>query len=120
LFFFSTIAPYIRIPLANIGNPVVEGLIYIVVSVILCSYPVIRFVKGVNKRTILARVVLLTLSVAGVMVAVIWWWRPYYMAPEPFRSYAVVHPDDDTLRVVMIGDSWVYFHETLRRDSTFE
>lgn len=120
LFFFATIAPLIRIPLVNIGNPVVEGLIYIVVSVFLCSFPVIRFVRGVNKRVILLRVALLTMAVAGTAMAVIWWWRPFYMPAEPVRSYAVAHPDDDTLRVVMIGDSWVYFHETLRRDSTFE
>jgi hypothetical protein len=51
---------------------------------------------------------------------IIWHWQPYFMPVEPFRPYDVVTHNDDTLRVVMIGDSWVYFHETLRRDSTLE
>ncbi|MBR4920164.1 MAG: acyltransferase family protein [Prevotella sp.] len=120
LFYFSTIAPSISDLLLYVGNPIVKTFLYIVISVVLCSVPVIRFVKGVGNKMILGRVVLLTLSTAGVLTTAIWLMRPFYMPPYPFKPYEVTQHNDDTLRVVMIGDSWVYFHETLRRDSTFE
>lgn len=120
LFYFSTIAPSISGLLSHIGNPIVETFLYIAISVVLCSIPVIHFVKGVSNKMIFGRVVLLTLSIAGVLTAAIWLMRPFYMPPSPFKPYKVKLHSDDTLRVVMIGDSWVYFHETLRRDSTFE
>ena len=120
LFYFSIIAPYIRNMLPLLGNPILADVLYIVISVLLCSVPVIRFVNGATNMVIMRKLLLWLLGVIGAVLVVVWLWRPMYKPVEPFAPYQVKTHDDDTLRVIMIGDSWVYFHETLRRDSTLE
>lgn len=120
LFYFSSITSLIRIPLSYIHNPAIESLLYIIIAVLVCSVPVIRSVRGISNIAVLRRVLFLTTSIAVIVTIVILLWRPFYKPVNPFKSYEIAHPNDDTLRVIMIGDSWVYFHETLRRDSTFE
>lgn len=34
-------------------------------------------------------------------------WKPLWALEEPITFYSVTHHQDDTLRIVMIGDSWV-------------
>lgn len=34
-------------------------------------------------------------------------WKPLWSFEEPKTIYSVIHHQDDTLRIVMIGDSWV-------------
>lgn len=120
LFYFSIIAPYIGEKLLLLGNPVLENVLFMLLSILLCSVPVIRFVRGVSNNVILGKLLVIIFSIVGLVLWVIWEWRPYYRPSEVFNTYEVTKHDDDTLRVIMIGDSWVYFHETLRRDSTLE
>jgi len=120
LFYFSIIAPYIGEKLLLLGNPILENVLFMLLSILLCSVPVIRFVRGVSNNVILGKLLLIIFSIVGLVLWVIWEWRPYYRPSEVFNTYEVTKHDDDTLRVIMIGDSWVYFHETLRRDSTLE
>lgn len=120
LFYFSIIAPYIGEKLLLLGNPVLENVLFVLLSILLCSVPVIRFVRGVSNNVILGKLLVIIFSIVALALWVIWEWRPYYRPSEVFNTYEVTKHDDDTLRVIMIGDSWVYFHETLRRDSTLE
>lgn len=120
LFYFSIIAPYIGEKLLLLGNPVLENVLFILLSILLCSVPVIRFVRGVSNNVILGKLLVIIFLIVGLVLWVVWEWRPYYRPSEVFNTYEVTKHDDDTLRVIMIGDSWVYFHETLRRDSTLE
>lgn len=34
-------------------------------------------------------------------------WKPLWVLEEPKAFYSIIHHHDDTLRIVMIGDSWV-------------
>lgn len=34
-------------------------------------------------------------------------WKPLWSQEEPRNNYSIIHYQDDTLRIVMIGDSWV-------------
>ena len=120
LFYFSIIAPYIGEKLLLLGNPVLENVLFILLSILLCSVPVIRFVRGVSNNVILGKLLVIIFLIVGLVLWVVWEWRPYYRPSEVFNTYEVTKHDDDTLRVIMIGDSWVYFHETLRCDSTLE
>ena len=120
LFYFVNLTRFVKPQLAQIGNPTLETLLYILITILVCTVPVIRFVSGVSNRAILGKIVLWLLGIACCVLLVTWKWRPFYRAAEVLSPYMVKQHDDDTLRVIMIGDSWVYFHETLRRDSTFE
>ena len=51
--------------------------------------------------------------VTGVAVC----YRPAFIPAEEQPFYPVTASQDDTLRVIMIGDSWVHIHERLRGDS---
>lgn len=120
LFYFYVIAPMILNGVSNMENTVLATLIYILVSVIVCVVSVIYFVSGLSNWAIMGKVVVVLLGVVALITFVRWKWRSFYVPPVPFSPYEVKHHQDDTLRVIMIGDSWVYYHETLRRDSTFE
>ncbi|MBR1545981.1 MAG: acyltransferase family protein [Prevotella sp.] len=120
LFYFVVIAPFIREQLEVIGNPVVIAVLYLLLAILLCSIPVVYFVRGLSSSAVFWKLLMVSAVLTGVVLLVTWLWRPFYKAVEPFALYKVDKHYDDTLRVIMIGDSWVYFHETLRRDSTFE
>ena len=120
LFYFYVIAPMVLHVVSNMENTILATLIYILVSIIVCVVPVISFVSGLSNWAIMGKVVVALLVVIALITLIRWSWRPFYVPPAPFAPYEVKHYQDDTLRVIMIGDSWVYYHETLRRDSTFE
>lgn len=120
LTYFFIIAPYVVEQLSLIGSSTVEKFLYIIISFFICTVPIVRFVYGVSNIVILGKLMLWLFIVTSGTLLIIWHWQPYFKPVEPFRPYDVVTHNDDTLRVVMIGDSWVYFHETLRRDSTLE
>lgn len=120
LFYFFVFAPMVKEGLSLIGNPVVEMFSYTLLSMVICVLPVLHFVSKLSDWTILLRVGVISIATACIVALVRWQWRPFYIPPKPFSPYEVKHHQDDTLRVIMIGDSWVYFHQTLRRDSTFE
>ena len=120
LFYFVNIAPLINTQLERVANPVLVEFLYVVITFLVCTIPVVRFVSDASDKTILGKIVLWIFLIAGGVLLVTWKWRPFYRAAEQFAPYEVATHDDDTLRVIMIGDSWVYFHETLRRDSIFE
>lgn len=120
LFYFVNITPLFNTQLTNINNPTVETVLYVLIAFLVCTVPVIRFVSGISNRAILGKIMLWLFGIVGFALLVTWKWRPFYQAAEVVPPYTVTQHDDDTLRVIMIGDSWVYFHETLRRDSTFE
>lgn len=44
-------------------------------------------------------------------------WRHLWTIAGPIDDYNVAHVHDDTLRVVMIGDSWAGFHSELHMDN---
>jgi len=120
LFYFTLIAPYLLNIMASVNSVVFHEFMYVVISILACTYPVVRFIRNLSDRAVLLKIFLLASLLVGGVLFVIWQWRPFYKAVEPFAPYAVAQHDDDTLRVVMIGDSWVYFHQTLRRDSVLE
>lgn len=120
LFYFCVIAPIVLNGLSEIGNKILESVIYVFVSVVVCVVSVLHFVSGLSNWVILKKVGLILFAIVVLVTIVRWQWRPFYVPPKPFSPYEVKHHQDDTLRVIMIGDSWVYFHQTLRRDSTFE
>ena len=120
LFYFFVIAPLLENALFGIGNSTVEFFLYLLISIVICVCPVLYFVEGLSNARIFYRVGVSLLIISAMTSFIGWKWRPYYTPPNPFKPYSVVHHNDDTLRVIMIGDSWVYFHQTLRRDSTFE
>lgn len=107
------------------GTPAAEftvagSFLYFFISLIVCVLPVLHVVSNSSNWVVMGKVSVALLAVAAVVTYVGWKWRPFYVPPTPVSPYEVKHHQDDTLRVIMIGDSWVYFHETLRRDSTFE
>ncbi len=120
LLYFFVFGSLVADGLLIIGNPIVEKVLFILISIIACVIPVLQFVDGLSRGTILLRISAILVLIACVITLVRWKWRPFYIPPVPFTPYEVNHHHDDTLRVIMIGDSWVYFHQTLRRDSTFE
>lgn len=120
LFYFVVIAPFVREQLEVIGNPVVIAVLYLLTAILVCSIIVVYFVRGLSSSAVFWKLLAVSAAFAGVVLLVTWLWRPFYKPVEPFAPYEVAQHDDDTLRVIMIGDSWIYFHETLRRDSTFE
>jgi Predicted acyltransferases len=120
LFYFVVVAPTIRGFLLSLQQPTLALVLYLLISIFVCVFPVLRFVRGLSDSAILRKVVVGILLISSLIMLVGWKWRPFYMPPTSIKPFPVTQHDDDTLRVIMIGDSWVYFHETLRRDSTFE
>lgn len=47
-------------------------------------------------------------------------WKVLWEVEEPRPVYSVHHHDDDTLRIVMIGDSWIEMHGELKLDTLLE
>ena len=120
LFYFIVVAPFVSTKLDIIDNTVLSSILYVLISILLCSAPVIYFVRGLSDTAILRKLILgFSVVVVGVLL-VIWMWRPFYKPVEPFAPYEIMRHDDDSFRVIMIGDSWVYFYETLGRDSVLE
>lgn len=119
LFYFFVFASMVADGLSFIEDPVMEKVLFILIAVMACVIPVLQFVDGLSRGTILLRVSAILMIIVCVITLVRWKWRPFYIPPTPFTPYEVKHHHDDTLRVIMIGDSWAYFHQTLRRDSTF-
>ena len=119
LFYFFVFGPMISEGLSIIGNPIVEKVFLILISIMVCVIPVLQFVDGLTRGTILLRIGAILMIIVCAITLVRWKWRPFYIPPIPFTPYEVKHHHDDTLRVIMIGDSWIYFHQTLRRDFTF-
>lgn len=120
LFYFFIFGPLLENELSGIGNPTVEKILYLMISIVVCVFPVLKFVEGLSDYRILIRIGVSLIIISATISFIGWKWRPYYTPPNPFKPYSIAHHQDDTLRVIMIGDSWVYFHQTLRRDSTFE
>ena len=44
-------------------------------------------------------------------------WKHLWSVTAPVQFYSVHHVEDDTLRVLMIGDSWAVIHSVLKMDS---
>ena len=47
-------------------------------------------------------------------------WKVLWELEEPRSVYSVSHNDNDTLRVIMIGDSWAEIHSELQMDSILQ
>ena len=120
LFYFYMVVVLILNGGSTASFSVVGKFVYVTVSLIVCIVPVLHFVSNLSNWVILGKVAMILLTVVVLVTFVVWSWRPFYVPPAPFAPYEVKHHQDDTLRVIMIGDSWVHYHETLRRDSTFE
>ena len=120
LFFFAIIARYVKQLFGVLGHENIELALYIIISLVMCTVPVIFFVSGKKDLTILYRVGGMITAIVAAVVGIVWWWSPFYTPANPIPLYQVKHHADDTLRVIMIGDSWAHFHVTLRRDSMLE
>lgn len=120
MFYFAIIAPFVSKQLDILGNSKLEVFLYVLISIFICSFPVVQFVRGESDRVILRKIIIWLFLLLGCVLFIIWRWRPYYTPIKSFPPYAVTQHHDDTLRVIMVGDSWIHFHETLKRDSTFE
>lgn len=44
-------------------------------------------------------------------------WRHFWSIAQPLKSYEITEKSDDTLRVIMIGDSWAGVHHGLQMDT---
>lgn len=58
-------------------------------------------------KKILVVILISLLALITVSIYYYYRWKPLWALEEPRLLYPVVHPNDDTLRIVMIGDSWV-------------
>lgn len=120
LFYFYVVDTLIFQGTSMTDYTVVGRCLYFIISLIVCVLPVLYVVSNSSNWVVMGKVLMVLSVVSAVVTFVGWKWRPFYVPPVPITPYEVQHHEDDTLRVIMIGDSWVYFHETLRRDSTFE
>lgn len=120
LFYFVVIAPVINNLFSQIEATSLATVLFVFISLLFCTIPVLRFVHGRSNKIILKKVAAWMLILSAGIALIGWKWRPFYQPAHPIAPYHVKQHQDDTLRVIMIGDSWVYFHQTLRRDSTFE
>ena len=120
LFYFVVIAPVITNLFSQIEATSLATVLFVFLSLLFCTIPVLRFVHGRSNKIILKKVAVWVLILSAGIALIGWKWRPFYQPAHPIAPYHVKQHQDDTLRVIMIGDSWVYFHQTLRRDSTFE
>lgn len=120
MFYFIVIVPIVTNLFSQIEATSLATVLFVFISLLFCTIPVLRFVHGRSNMIILKKLTVCVLILSAVIVLIVWKWRPFYQPAVPFAPYKVATHNDDSLRVIMIGDSWVYFHETLRRDSTFE
>ncbi len=120
LFYFVVIAPVINNLFSQIEATSLATVLFVFLSLLFCTIPVLRFVHGRSNMIILKKVAVWVLILSAGIALIGWKWRPFYQPAHSIAPYHVKQHQDDTLRVIMIGDSWVYFHQTLRRDSTFE
>lgn len=44
-------------------------------------------------------------------------WRHFWSIAQPLKSYEITEKSDDTLRVIMIGDSWAGIHQESQMDT---
>ena len=78
--------------------------------------------KDIMKIKKVAGAVLCVLIVAGCAVWM-WYgerWKDILTPAVAVAAYDVVHPPDDTLRVLMIGDSWAGMHHSGRCDTMLQ
>ena len=47
-------------------------------------------------------------------------WKPLWELEAPRLVYPIQHHDDDTLRVIMIGDSWIEMHTNMQMDTLLQ
>ena len=59
------------------------------------------------KRSLLVIIMISSLAMIFVSVYYYFRWKPMWSYEEPMMIYPITHYQDDTLRIVMIGDSWV-------------
>ena len=69
-------------------------------------------------RWVLAGLLLLVVLAASYVFLYIRW-KPIWQPVSQLKAYPVHEMNDDTLRVVMIGDSWTGLHHKLGHDSEF-
>lgn len=59
------------------------------------------------KRSLFVIVIVSLLAILFVSIYYYFRWRPLWSYEEPRKFYLINHHQNDTLRIVMIGDSWV-------------
>ena len=68
-------------------------------------------------------IIILLSCLTAMLLAFIYYynrWKILWELEEPRPIYSVLHHDDDTLRVIMIGDSWIEMHKDLKLDTILE
>lgn len=58
------------------------------------------------KRSLLVILIVSLLAMIFVSLYYYFHWKPLWAFEEPRKFYPIIHHQDDTLRIVMIGDSW--------------
>lgn len=74
------------------------------------------------------RVLIILLVVVVSCIMILLWislyyyhrWKELWELEEPRPVYSVSHSDTDTLRVIMIGDSWAEIHSEMQMDSILQ
>lgn len=61
--------------------------------------------RKMNKKLGIVLLCLLTFFFVGLYYY--YRWKPLWLQEKPRNNYPIIHYQDDTLRIVMIGDSWV-------------
>lgn len=75
-----------------------------------------------NKVLIIVLAVVVSCIMILLLVSLYYYhrWKVLWELEEPRPIYSVSHNDTDTLRVVMIGDSWAEIHSELQMDSILQ
>lgn len=75
-----------------------------------------------NKVLIIVLVVVVSCIMILLLVSLYYYhrWKVLWEPEEPRPVYSVPHNDTDTLRVIMIGDSWAEIHSELQMDSLLQ
>lgn len=66
------------------------------------------------------RLLILTIFVMSVFLSTYIYyynrWNHFWKIEKPISSYDILRPMDDTLRIIMIGDSWAEIHAKMKMD----
>ena len=79
-------------------------------------------VCNMNKILIIVLIVVMPCIMILLLVSLYYYhrWKVLWELEEPRPLYSVFHSDTDTLRVIMIGDSWAEIHSELQMDSLLQ
>ena len=118
--FFYWLAPKIWYPsVASVKWIYMVGIVFSVIVVI--SYAIQKLYDSLAKKKNLTIPMLLFVVLSILGFAAYHFVESEFMVAKEVPYYRVgPRPDDDTIRVAVIGDSWAQFHKSFNCDALFE